>query len=53
MAGMNDYISKPIDQDTIATVLLKWLGDAPAEDIAAAVDGSSSPDSSRGDDQGR
>jgi response regulator RpfG family c-di-GMP phosphodiesterase len=26
-AGMNDYISKPFDEDTLVNIMAKWLGD--------------------------
>ncbi len=34
-AGMNDYVTKPIDREALAKVLEKWL---PSADVASAVE---------------
>lgn len=33
-AGMDDYLSKPIDQNKLQSVIKKWTSERPAQDIA-------------------
>ena len=36
-AGMNDFVSKPVDSRQLLGVLLRWLPHRPQEDLAAAA----------------
>jgi two-component system sensor histidine kinase/response regulator len=39
-AGMDDYVSKPIDLQTVGELLRKWVRTDPSPDLEARIDGS-------------
>ncbi|MET0231158.1 MAG: ATP-binding protein, partial [Rhodanobacteraceae bacterium] len=48
-AGMDDYISKPLDREALAAMLKRWLpaGEPPRESASTAAEPSSAPEPAR------